>query len=224
MFVHALRIHYAGGCMDRPISPKSKRNYVTQLIVTTIGLAGACAVYVYASQNVNSGKAYNVEKGALVVSTVVEGNFTEYLPIRGTVEPQDTIFIDAIDGGRVEQVYLQEGALVEKGQPIVKLSNTSLQLNVLAREAEVSEQINNMRNTRLALEQNQLKLKRDVIELDYEVLRLEKEFARSKKLIEKNLISKRTFEQIQDELQFQITYRETVKESQQKRRSYNLNN
>ena len=66
-----------------------------------------------------------------------------------------------------------------------------MQLNVLAREAEVSEQINNMRNTRLALEQNQLKLKRDVIELDYEVLRLEKEFERNEQLARENLISKR---------------------------------
>ena len=91
-----------------------------------------------------------------------------------------------------------------------------MQLNVLAREAEVSEQINNMRNTRLALEQNQLKLKRDVIELDFEVLRLEKRFARNKTLIAKKLISTQAFEDVQDELAFQLKYRETVKESQEK--------
>ena len=108
-----------------------------------------------------------------MISQVVQAEFIEYLPLRGIVEPEDTIFIDAIDGGRVEEIYIQEGEIVEKGQAILKLSNTNLQLNVLAREAEVSEQINNMRNTCLALEQNQLKLKRDVIELDFEVLKLE---------------------------------------------------
>lgn len=173
---------------------------------------------VYAVNNASntSGKTYNLASRNIVISRVEQAQFTEYLPLRGVVEPEDTVFIDAIDGGRVEQVFIQEGALVEQGQQILKLSNTNLQLNVLAREAEVSEQINNMRNTRLALEQNQLKLKRDVIELDFEVLRLEKEFARNQTLSQKKLISAQAFERVQDELAFQLKYRETVKESQEK--------
>ncbi|WDE08219.1 efflux RND transporter periplasmic adaptor subunit [Thalassomonas viridans] len=162
------------------------------------------------------GKTYNLEKSKLVLSTARQQTFSEFLPVRAVVEPEKTIFIDAIDGGRVEQVYLQEGALVEKEQPILKLSNTSLQLTVLAREAEVSEQINNMRNTRLALEQNQLSLKRDVIELDFEVQRLQKRFARSRRLVEQKLISAQEFEEIKDELDYQKRYRETVRQSQEK--------
>ena len=91
-----------------------------------------------------------------------------------------------------------------------------MQLNVLAREAEVSEQINNMRNTRLALEQNQLSLKRDVIELDFSVLRLQKQFTRNQALMKKNLISQQAFEAVKDELDFQRKYREIVQQSQQK--------
>lgn len=203
--------------MDRPISTKKTNNkaYI-KYAVGLLSIVGVGAAFVFASTDNVSGKVYNLAASSLAVSTVSQAQFSEYLPLRGIVEPEETVFIDAIDGGRVEQVLLQEGALVEKGQPILKLSNTNLQLNVLAREAEVSEQINNMRNTRLALEQNQLKLKRDVIELDYEVLRLEKEFKRNQLLVAENLISKRSYEQVQDELQFQIKYRETVKQSQEK--------
>lgn len=202
--------------MDKPISKKaSKNNYKKALAILFVcGVAGA----VYAASNTtnSTGKTYNLTTQNLVISKVAQAEFAEFLPLRGVVEPEDTIFIDAIDGGRVEEVFIQEGAIVEQGQKILKLSNTNLQLNVLAREAEVSEQINNMRNTRLALEQNQLKLKRDVIELDFEVLRLEKEFARNKTLIGKKLISTQAFEDVQDELAFQLKYRETVKESQEK--------
>lgn len=203
--------------MDRPISIKKANNkaYI-KYAVGVLSIVSVGAAFVFASTDNVSGKVYNLAASSLAVSTVSQAQFSEYLPLRGIVEPEETVFIDAIDGGRVEQVLLQEGALVEKGQPILKLSNTNLQLNVLAREAEVSEQINNMRNTRLALEQNQLKLKRDVIELDYEVLRLEKEFKRNQLLVAENLISKRSYEQVQDELQFQIKYRETVKQSQEK--------
>lgn len=202
--------------MDKPISKKVKKNNHRKYLLFTLAIGLGVGVFTLASSNATTGKTYNVVTKNLVIDTVKQEQFNEYLPLRGIVEPQETIFIDAIDGGRVEQVLIQEGAQVEQGQAILKLSNTNLQLNVLAREAEVSEQINNMRNTRLALEQNQLSLKRDVIELDFEVLRLEKEFARNQKLIEKKLISAQAFERVQDELEFQIKYRETVKQSQEK--------
>ena len=202
--------------MDKPISKQTTRiNYKKALSVLFI-FGVMTAVYAVNTTTNSTGKTYNISTQNLVISKVALAQFVEFLPLRGVVEPEDTIFIDAIDGGRVEEVFIQEGAIVEKGQEILKLSNTNLQLNVLAREAEVSEQINNMRNTRLALEQNQLKLKRDVIELDFEVQKLEKKLARNQTLITKKLISIQEFEAVQDELAFQLKYRETVKESQQK--------
>ncbi len=202
--------------MDKPVSKKASNNNSKKILAILIACGVAGAVYATSNTTNSTGKTYNVATQNLVISKVAQAQFAEFLPLRGVVEPEDTIFIDAIDGGRVEEVFIQEGAIVEQGQKILKLSNTNLQLNVLAREAEVSEQINNMRNTRLALEQNQLKLKRDVIELDFEVLRLEKKFARNKTLIAKKLISTQAFEDVQDELAFQLKYRETVKESQEK--------
>ncbi|TWX71690.1 HlyD family efflux transporter periplasmic adaptor subunit [Colwellia demingiae] len=202
--------------MDKPISNKIKKNNYRHYLLFALTICIAAVVLTIAKSSIDTGKTYNVEKQNLVVDTVKQSTFTEFLPLRGLVQPKETIFIDTIDGGRVEEVFVQEGALVEQGQAILKLSNTNLQLNVLAREAEVSEQINNMRNTRLALEQNQLSLKRDVIELDFSVLRLQKDFNRHKTLIEQNIISQQAFEQVEDELAFQIKYREIVKESQEK--------
>lgn len=202
--------------MDKPIHNKTKKTNYRKYLPFTLAIGIAVVVFNIANSSTVSGKTYNVEKRNLVVNTVEQTAFTEYLPLRGLVKPEETIFIDTIDGGRVEQVFVQEGAMVKQGEAILKLSNTNLQLNVLAREAEVSEQINNMRNTRLALEQNQLSLKRDVIELDFAVLRLQKEFNRHKSLISKKLISQQAYEKVQDELAFQIKYRETVKESQEK--------
>ncbi|HBY86160.1 MAG TPA: RND transporter [Colwellia sp.] len=205
--------------MDKPLVKKTKKKYQTKYVFAGLCTSVFIAAFTFSQSNASlshSGKNYNVTTSNLVISTIKQAEFAEYLPLRGVVEPEKTIFIDAIDGGRVEEVFIQEGALVEKGQAILKLSNTNLQLNVLAREAEVSEQINNMRNTRLALEQNQLSLKRDVIELDFEVLRLQKQFTRNQALIAKKLISEQAFEMVQDELDFQLKYRETVKQSQEK--------
>jgi HlyD family secretion protein len=205
--------------MDKPLVKTTKQKYQGKYLFVALSTCLFIGVFVFTQSNATlttSGKNYNVATNNLVISTIKQAEFAEYLPLRGVVEPEKTIFIDAIDGGRVEEVLIQEGALVKEGQAILKLSNTSLQLNVLAREAEVSEQINNMRNTRLALEQNQLSLKRDVIELDFKVLRLQKQFTRNKALFAKNLISEHAFETVKDELDFQIKYRETVQYSQEK--------
>jgi len=205
--------------MDKPLIKKNKKKYQAKYLFAGLSTSAFIAIFAFSQSNAslsNSGKNYNVAANNLVISTIKQAEFAEYLPLRGVVEPEKTIFIDAIDGGRVEEVLIQEGALVKQGQAILKLSNTNLQLNVLAREAEVSEQINNMRNTRLALEQNQLSLKRDVIELDFKVLRLQKQFTRNQALVKKNLISEQAFETVKDELDFQLKYRETVQQSQQK--------
>jgi len=205
--------------MDKPLVKTSNKKTQSKYLFAALSTSLFIGVFAFTQSSAtltSSGKSYNVTTNNLVISTIKQAEFAEYLPLRGVVEPEKTIFIDAIDGGRVEDVFIQEGALVEQGQAILKLSNTNLQLNVLAREAEVSEQINNMRNTRLALEQNQLSLKRDVIELDFKVLRLKKQFIRSKALMKKNLISEQAFEMVKDELDFQLKYRETVQQSQQK--------
>ncbi|TMP33469.1 efflux RND transporter periplasmic adaptor subunit [Pseudoalteromonas rubra] len=204
--------------MDKPIQPKllsRRRAVITSLVIAFIG-ALATSIQVFSSHFQTSGKTYDISQNTLEFSTAHRASFTHYLPLRGVVEPQDTIFIDAIDGGRVEALYVREGEQVRKGQALLKLSNTDLQLRVLAREAEVSEQINDMRNTRLAVEQNQLALARDIIELDFAILKLEKELARQQQLYEQALVPQRTVEILRDELNFQMTYRETVKQSQQK--------
>jgi len=205
--------------MDKPLVKTTNKKYQGKYLFAALSTCLFIGVFAVTQSNATlatSWKNYNVATDNLVISTIKQAEFAEYLPLRGVVEPEKTIFIDAIDGGRVEEVFIQEGALVKQGQAILKLSNTNLQLNVLAREAEVSEQINNMRNTRLALEQNQLSLKRDVIELDFSVLRLQKQFTRNQALMKKKLISQQAFEAIKDELDFQRKYREIVQQSQQK--------
>lgn len=105
--------------------------------------------------------------------------------------------------------------MVEEGQPLLELSNTSLQLDVIAREAEVSEQLNNLRNTQLAIEQNRLKLKSDLIEIDYQIVRLERLIKRYEELEGNQFISKNEYESSVDELNYWKNRREVTRESQQ---------
>lgn len=161
-----------------------------------------------------AGRAMKVQNDRVVISTVTRGEFDDYIPVRGKVAPLKTVFLDAIEGGRVEAIYVEDGAQVSAGDLIVELSNTQLQLDVIAREAEVTEQLNNLRNTELSLEQNRLEHKRNLVDINYNIVRLGREINRLTPLVEKDLIDDGSLERLQDEYEWYVARREVTLESQ----------
>jgi HlyD family secretion protein len=163
----------------------------------------------------DAGRALKVQNDRIVVSSVTSGEFDDYIPIRGQVAPLKTVFLDSIEGGRVDATFVEDGAQVEAGQLIIELSNTQLQLDVIAREAEVTEQLNNLRNTELSLEQNRLQHKRNLVDIKYHIIRLGREVERLTPLVEKNLLDDGSLERLQDEYNWYIERREVTLESQE---------
>ncbi len=160
------------------------------------------------------GRVLKVQNDRVVVSEVVRGEFDDYIPVRAQVAPLRTVYLDAIEGGRVEAIHIEDGASVEAGQLLVELSNTALQLDVIAREADVSEQLNNLRNTELSLEQNRLDHKRNLVEINYNITRLSRELARKKELVEKGLFPKSNYQDLQDEFDYYSSRKGVTEESQ----------
>jgi len=162
----------------------------------------------------DGGRALKVQNDRIVVSTVSSGEFDDYIPVRGQVAPLKTVFLDAIEGGRVDAVYVEDGAQVKIGDLIIELSNTKLQLDVIAREAEVTEQLNNLRNTELSLEQNRLEHKRNLVDIRYHITRLAREIQRLTPLVEKDLLDDGSLERLKDEHDWYLARREITLESQ----------
>lgn len=160
------------------------------------------------------GRSLSVNSQRIVVSAVTVGTFEDFVPLRGRLVPKSTVFLDAIEGGRVERILIEDGALVEAGDPIVVLSNTNLQLEVLGRDAAVTEQLNNMRTIELQLEQNRLSHRSNLVEIDYGIKRLTRKIAREKDLASRNLVSQSTVDELEDELEYFVTRREVTLESQ----------
>ena len=195
--------------MDRRIEQKSRRPLI---IGGATGAAVLLLIIFFATFDAST--SFTLDGQRIRTSQVATGVYEDFIPLRAAVEPERTVYLDAVDGGRVEDILVEEGSFVEEGQPLIDLSNTSLQLDVIAREAEVSEQLNNLRNTQLAIEQNRLKLKSDLIEIDYEIRRLSRLVARYEELQDKQFISKNEYEDTRDELQYYRSRREVTRESQ----------
>lgn len=195
--------------MDRKIQRTNRR----PLILGVIGL-GVVALVALIWAGTDSSTSFTLDGQRIRTAVVEHGMFEDYIPLRAAVEPEKTVFLDAIEGGRVEAILVEEGAFVEAGQPLLELSNTSLQLDVIAREAEVSEQLNNLRNTQLAIEQNRLSLKGELIEIDYQIVRLSRLVKRFEELEGKQFISRNEYEDATDELEYWKNRRVVTRESQ----------
>ena len=141
----------------------------------------------------------NVEAEKVTIAEVTRGQFQEFDPVQGTVQPIQTFFLDAVEGGRVDSTFVEAGSFVKRGDKILKLVNTNLQLDVLYREALLFEQINNARNTRLAIEQNTLALRGQLTDVTYQIQRLLRQDERDSILLRKGLISAQDFQQVNDE-------------------------
>ncbi|MDX1516460.1 MAG: HlyD family efflux transporter periplasmic adaptor subunit [Woeseiaceae bacterium] len=178
------------------------------------GIAAALLLGLVIWVSRDASTSYTLDGQRLRTAVVESGVFEDYIPLRATVEPERTVYLDAIEGGRVERVFVDDGVIVDDGQPILELSNTSLQLDVIAREAEVSEQLNNLRNTQLAIEQNRLSLKSELIEIDYQITRLDRLVKRYVELEGNKFISENEYEDAVDELQYWRNRRTVTRESQ----------
>lgn len=205
-------MNLSGQGMDRVVEKSMSRGRKIGFGVAAIGvLLVAWLLFDVLTQ----GRSLSVNSQRIIVSTVSEGTFEDYIPLRGRLVPRSTVYLDAIEGGRVENVLIEDGTLVEAGDPIATLSNMNLQLEVLGREAAVTEQLNNMRTIELQLEQNRLSHKRNLIEIDYQIIRLTRNLERQRDLIAKDLVSQSTLDDLQDELTYYKNRRDITLESQQ---------
>lgn len=197
--------------MDKPI-PKKKG--LRKKHIGYIGIGLAMVVLVYMAFFADRTSTYKVEKDKLIIETVIEDQFNDYITVPGTVEPISTIFLDAQEGGRVEEILIEEGSMVKKGDIILRLSNPDLYLNILDSEAQLAEKENFLRNTQVTMEQERISIKRELINLKYDIERKERTYEQNATLIKDNLISREEFIRCKEDLDMAISSQELFMERQ----------
>jgi len=135
-------------------------------------------------------------------ATAIHGLFRDLIPVNARVVPRETVYLDAIDGGLVDRVYVEAGDRVEQGQPLIELSNTNLALQVIQQEAQLNQAISQLQQNEIALEQNQLANERGLVEIDYKVVSLQRSMNRRDDLASKGLLSKEQRDEVADELAY----------------------
>jgi HlyD family secretion protein len=184
----------SGGGMDRVVAKRGLgRN--EKIGLGAFGLVLLLALFYYFAPSANS---QTVPVARLTISTVSQGRFDDFLPLRARVEPSLTVFLDAVEGGRVERVVVEDGAMVSQGQLLAVLTNPELQLNVLARQTEVTQQLNSMRSQELALNQTRLANERARIEADLATETARRQYEMQRPLAQRGFVAGRTFADSRD--------------------------
>jgi len=151
--------------MDRPLRRSARLRLRAPLVRWLIVIAIVLAAAIWLTRG--SG-ALHVARATLQVAPVTRGTFEDFIPLTGEVVPPETVLLDAVEGGRIERILVEDGAKVTAGQPLIRLSNPAIQLDVISRETQLTEQLNNLRNSELVLEQTRVALEREQVELEYQ--------------------------------------------------------
>jgi HlyD family secretion protein len=184
-----------GEGMDRVVVRRGLPPRLKLAAAAAVLLAVALVFYLFAP----SSNSQSLAADRVTVSNVVKGQFDDFVPLRARVTPLVSVYLDAIEGGRVEEVLVEDGAMVQKGQLLAVLSNAELQLSVLARQTEVTQQINSMRSQELALSQTRLQNERAVIEADLLTKKSQRLYEMQRPLAAKGFVPGKLFRDTQDE-------------------------
>lgn len=205
MTLPAIERSTSGPAMDRRIEhsawslqrlPIGARIGVTAVV---IGAAVLLAVKMIAG---SGGRTLRMPLEQVSVATVSNGVFRDLIPVNAKLVPRETIYVDAIDGGRVDRIYVEAGDMVTEGQPLIELSNTNLALQVIQQESQLNQAISQLQQNEIALEQNHLSNERGLAEIDYKILSLQRAVDRREDLAGKGLLSREQRDQIADELAY----------------------
>jgi len=185
--------------MDRPITmPWWRRPHWRQVLVA--GAAGLLAVLAVVAFIGPAQRSLRMSLAGASIATVQRDVYRDFIPLRGEVTPLETVYLDALEGGRVDRIYVQAGDHVEAGQAMVEFTNTELELEVLNREGSLVQSITQLQGHETQLEQNRAANDRVLADITYDVTRLQRAIERREELAARQLVSAESLDQLRDEL------------------------
>jgi HlyD family secretion protein len=176
--------------MDRKIEKKKFGKKQFWLSIATLLLILVILQIIFGDKS----SRLNVELEKITIAEVKNGKYQDYISVNGTVEPIQTIYLDAVESGRVEEILIEEGTRVKKGDVILRLSNYNLLLDISGNEADVARAVNDLKTARLNLENQNLQTRSNILQLQYQLRKLERTYNNNQKLFAESLVSKEDFQ------------------------------
>lgn len=186
--------------MDIPIE---KKRFSTSKIAMLVGGLLLLALIIYVITSATGNSKLNVETERISINTVKKGVFQENIPVNGIVLPITTIYLDAIEGGRVEEKFVEDGAIMKKGEPILRLSNTDLELSLVNQETSVYNLLTQMQISQNAARQNTINKLNQLTDVENSLIEAERVYTLNKRLYDKDVIGRQEFLESENNYNYQ---------------------
>ena len=181
--------------MDRVIA---KKYWSKKRILTISGIVGVVALILLSYFFTSGNSKLNVDTERITISAITKGTFQEFIPVNGIVLPLTTIYLDAVEGGRVEEKYVDDGTMMKKGQPILRLSNTDLQLGLVTQQTNVYNLLTQMQISKNAAQQNTVSKLNQMTDVQSQLKEAERIYNLDKHLYDEKVIGSQEFQQAQN--------------------------
>ena len=186
--------------MDIPIE---KKRFTPKRIAMIIGGTLLIGLIVFVLLSSSGSTKLNVEKERISINTVKKDIFQENIPVNGVVMPITTIYLDALEGGRVEEKLAEDGAMMKKGEPILRLSNTDLELSLVNQETQVYNLLTQMQRTQNASRENTINKLNQLTEVKSSLREAERRYKLNKKLFEKGAVAEQEYLETKNNYSYQ---------------------
>jgi HlyD family secretion protein len=194
---HSVRPLASGAAMDKVV-PKNHKKQIIKLGVSVLALVGLAG---FAWQWMPKGM--QVAAADLRIEEVQKSVFYDDIIVRANAQPYNTVMLDSVESGRVEEVFIQDGAMVKKGQLLFRLSNPQRNLDLLQRKGEHTQQISNLANMRVGFQMSATDHQRKLSALQFELAQTKKKHERNTRLAAQGFISSAALEESQDAVERQ---------------------
>lgn len=202
--------------MDTVINRKNnKKKYVAIAVIAFVVLGfGAYSM-------ITKKRSLNVKKDEISIKTVETDFFEDFMVFQARVEPMNSMLVNIVEGGSVQEIFVSNGDMVIKGQPLARLYNPNTELNYMQQETAIIEQINNLNKAKLDLRNQELNLSKDLITIEHDYMDSKNQYDLNKKLYDQEILAKNEWEKTQENFRFQKERMNIIKQSVTKEKQAN---
>ncbi|HBT08375.1 MAG TPA: efflux transporter periplasmic adaptor subunit [Leeuwenhoekiella sp.] len=183
--------------------PLEKKRFTTSKILMIVGAVSIVALILFVILSTTGNAKLNVQKERISIATATQGVFQENIPVNGVVMPITTIYLDALEGGRVEEKFVEDGAIMKKGEPILRLSNTDLELSLVNQETQVYNLLTQMQISQNAARQNTINKLNQYTDVENSLIEAKRLYELNKKLYDKDAIARQDLIKSQNDYNYQ---------------------
>ena len=179
-----------------------------------LGIGIISIIFLYFTLNMVFGEAvstFKVAKDRITISEVVAAKFNDYISINGLVKPISTIYLDAYEGGRVAEMYIEEGNMVKKGDVILKMENSSLYKQILDSENNLATKQNSLRDTKIKFESDRIIGQKNQLDAEYRLIKATRKHTQYKSLFDEELVAKEAYLNAKEEYELASKSFEVIK-------------